>query len=58
MQAVLGLSTKYMLPREAQKRLMDAVATREEIHNEYKQKIKVSACFVHFDLLILFLCTF
>lgn len=42
MQAVLGLSSKHMLPREAQKRLLDAVATKEEIHNEYKHKLKVS----------------
>lgn len=41
MESLLGLTNKYMLARQAQKRLNDAVATTEEIHEEYKQKIKV-----------------
>lgn len=42
MEALLGLTKKVLTNRESEKRLNDAVATRQEIHSEYKQKITVS----------------
>ncbi|KAK5641374.1 hypothetical protein RI129_009921 [Pyrocoelia pectoralis] len=39
MQSLLGLTSKYMLAKQAQKRLNDAVKTTEDIHAEYEQKL-------------------
>lgn len=39
MKSLLGLS-KYLLPSQAQKKMEMATATREEIHDKYKQKLE------------------
>ncbi|KAK4873590.1 hypothetical protein RN001_012950 [Aquatica leii] len=39
MEALLGLSTKYMLTKTAQKKLNDAVMTTENIHDQYQQQL-------------------
>lgn len=44
MESLLGLSTKYMLAKHAQKKLNDAVTTTQEIHEQYKQRIEALAC--------------
>lgn len=41
MQSVLGLGNKFMLPKDAQKKLDEAIATKEDIHKKYKEKLKV-----------------
>lgn len=41
LQSVLGFSKKYVLPRVAQQKLHNAIATREEIREEYQQKLDV-----------------
>jgi hypothetical protein len=42
MESILGISSRYMNPKEAQARLQRAVQSHEDIHNEYKSKIMVS----------------
>lgn len=42
MASVLGISTKYMLPKEAQKKLSDATDSKRAIHTMYADKIQVS----------------
>lgn len=44
MQSILGLGNKYMLPKDAQKKLDDAIVAREEIHKKYKDRMKVNRC--------------
>ncbi|XP_044759161.1 cilia- and flagella-associated protein 57 [Coccinella septempunctata] len=39
LQSVLGFSKKYVLPRVAQQKLHNAIATREEIRDEYQNKL-------------------
>lgn len=41
MQSVLGLGNKFMLPKDAQRKLDEAISTKEEIHKRYKEKLKV-----------------
>ncbi|XP_067002116.2 cilia- and flagella-associated protein 57 [Anabrus simplex] len=40
MESILGLSAKYMSPKEAQARLSSAVKKHDDIHNEYKAKLE------------------
>lgn len=42
MESVLGFRKKTLLPKEAQKMLAAAIATRDDIHAEYKVQIKVN----------------
>jgi hypothetical protein len=42
MESILGTSSRYMNPKEAQGHLQRAVQSHEDIHTEYKSKIKVS----------------
>jgi predicted component of type VI protein secretion system len=42
MESILGASSKYMNPTEAQARLQRSVQSHDDIHTEYKSKIKVS----------------
>ncbi|KAK9883072.1 hypothetical protein WA026_001275 [Henosepilachna vigintioctopunctata] len=39
LQSVLGFTKKYVLPKVAQQKLHNAIATRDEIRNEYQQRI-------------------
>ncbi|KAL3272571.1 hypothetical protein HHI36_014041 [Cryptolaemus montrouzieri] len=39
LQSVLGFSKKYVLPRVAQQKLHNAIATREEIRDEFQQRL-------------------
>ena len=41
MEVLLGLHKKVMTPKESEKKLKEAVATRQEIHKKYKEKILV-----------------
>ncbi|XP_045476478.1 cilia- and flagella-associated protein 57 [Harmonia axyridis] len=40
LQSVLGFSKKYVLPRVAQQKLHNAIATREEIRDEYQTQLE------------------
>jgi hypothetical protein len=42
MESILGTSSSYMNPKEMQAHLQRAVQSHEDIHTEYKSKIKVS----------------
>lgn len=41
MESILGLTKKIMQPREAQRKLNEAVKTREDIHKEYEAELAV-----------------
>lgn len=41
MEVLLGLSKKTILPKEGMQLLQQAIASREEIHKEYQDKIHV-----------------
>lgn len=58
MQSVLGLGSKFMLPKDAQKKLDEAIATKDEIHKKYKEKLKVCSSFLLHYLLFLKRCFF
>lgn len=42
MEAVLGISCRYMTPKKARHQLQMAIKGNEEIQNEYKRKLEVS----------------
>lgn len=42
MEALLGLSRKIILPKEGMRILNEAVATRQQIHQEYRDVLEVS----------------
>jgi hypothetical protein len=44
MESILGISRKYMHPKEAQARLQMAVQSHEDIHNKYRSKLEVRVC--------------
>lgn len=43
MEAILGLSKKTILPKEGMRLMKQAISTREEIHKEYQEQLKVSS---------------
>lgn len=42
MKSVMGIGSKFLFPKDAQKKLAEAISVKDEIHRKYKEKLKVS----------------